>query len=532
MKRMSIVLAAVALAAGIAAPSLLAAVDVALRNWPVPTSQRGGARTQGTLGTLTDVRSPGTFVPMVPCRVVDTRGPIGTFGGPIMTGGAPARTFPITSGPCTGIAANPSAYSLNFTVVDMVPGDGFLTAFPTGTSQPVVSTLDYKQIVGFIANAAIVPAGSGNSINVFVNVTTNLIIDINGYFIDSFSLINPGEFYGFAGAGTGVLGLVFSSNSNTSTAAQVSAFRGLMTGAGNGGAAILGEQTTASGANFGARGNNSSATSQSAGVLGVSGSRTTISDTFFPSGVRGESTGSRNGVLGTIQDSGGGFAVAGFTYSGTPAQVRVGRLGDAGSGLGVSYVGGLGGSGAKAFYEPHPTDPDKVIRYVSLEGPEAGTYFRGRGVLENGRAVIDVPESFRMVTDADGLTAQVTVMGRPTTIGVSSLDLNQVVVEGTRDVEFSYLVQGVRRAYKDFQVVAKNAFFQPRSPGDQMPSSLSPDEKARLVANGTYNADGSVNMGTAERLGWAQQWRDRDRLEQERAAAEVAERAGKPPNQP
>ena len=188
MKRMSIVLAAVALAAGIAAPSLLAAVDVALHNWPVPTSQRGGARTQGTLGTLgtlTDVRSPSTFVPMAPCRVVDTRRPNGTFGGPIMIGGAAARTFPITSGPCTGIATNPSAYSLNFTVVDMAAGDGFLTAFPTGSSLPVVSTLDYKQIVGVIANAAIVPAGTGNSINVFVNVTTHLIIDINGYFLDS-----------------------------------------------------------------------------------------------------------------------------------------------------------------------------------------------------------------------------------------------------------------------------------------------------------------------------------------------------------
>ena len=35
-------------------------------------------------------------------------------------------------------------------------------------------------------------------------------------------------------------------------------------------------------------------------------------------------------------------------------------------------------TGTKSFVEPHPTDPTKVIRYVSLEGPEAGTYFRGR----------------------------------------------------------------------------------------------------------------------------------------------------------
>jgi hypothetical protein len=30
----------------------------------------------------------------------------------------------------------------------------------------------------------------------------------------------------------------------------------------------------------------------------------------------------------------------------------------------------------------------------------------------------------------------------------------------------------------------------------------------RLIASGIYNMDGSVNMMTAERMGWAQQWRE------------------------
>lgn len=30
----------------------------------------------------------------------------------------------------------------------------------------------------------------------------------------------------------------------------------------------------------------------------------------------------------------------------------------------------------KNFVEPHPTDASQVIRYVSLEGPEAGTSMR------------------------------------------------------------------------------------------------------------------------------------------------------------
>ena len=42
-----------------------------------------------------------------------------------------------------------------------------------------------------------------------------------------------------------------------------------------------------------------------------------------------------------------------------------------------------------------------------------------------------------------------------------------------------------------------------------MSAAFSEEAKARLIANGTYNADGTVNMTTAERLGWAQKWRER-----------------------
>ena len=58
---------------------------------------------------------------------------------------------------------------------------GYLTVFPTGESRPVVSTLNDP--TGAVeANAAIAPAGSGGSIDVFVTDTTDLVVDINGYF--------------------------------------------------------------------------------------------------------------------------------------------------------------------------------------------------------------------------------------------------------------------------------------------------------------------------------------------------------------
>ena len=53
--------------------------------------------------------------------------------------------------------------------------------WPTGQSQPLVSTLN--DLTGtIVANAAIVPAGTGGEISVYASNDTDLVIDINGYF--------------------------------------------------------------------------------------------------------------------------------------------------------------------------------------------------------------------------------------------------------------------------------------------------------------------------------------------------------------
>jgi hypothetical protein len=118
------------------------------------------------------------FYAAPPCRVVDTRGATSTFGGPTMQGGQ-TRDFPVPLSTC-GIPATAGAYSLNFTVVP--PGYlGYLSTWPTGQAQPNVSTLNsWKGKV--VANAAIVPAGTNDSISVFVSNPTDVILDINGFF--------------------------------------------------------------------------------------------------------------------------------------------------------------------------------------------------------------------------------------------------------------------------------------------------------------------------------------------------------------
>jgi hypothetical protein len=118
------------------------------------------------------------FYPMTPCRILDTRGATGTFGGPSLTGGV-SRDFPVLSGPCP-IPSSAQAYSLNTTIVPKGPLF-YLTAWPTGQPKPLVSTLNaYDGTV--LANAAIVPAGSNGSISFYASQNTDLVLDINGYY--------------------------------------------------------------------------------------------------------------------------------------------------------------------------------------------------------------------------------------------------------------------------------------------------------------------------------------------------------------
>ena len=121
------------------------------------------------------------FYPVTPCRVADTRTGAGFSGpfGPSSLVAMVARSFPIPASICE-IPASAGAYSFNFTVVP--PGPlGLLTTWPTGNAMPNASTLNsYNGTV--VANAAIVPAGAGGAISLYVNNATDALFDINGYF--------------------------------------------------------------------------------------------------------------------------------------------------------------------------------------------------------------------------------------------------------------------------------------------------------------------------------------------------------------
>jgi hypothetical protein len=142
------------------------------------TNATGGpsiARNQA-VGTLHD---PGVFFSLVPCRVLDTRDPVGPYGGPALNAGA-TRNFAL-AGRC-GIPASARAVSLNVTVTGSTAA-GNVRLFAAGAAVPGVSTQNYaagqtrgnNAVVGISATGLAVRATQPSG-------TAHLIVDVNGYF--------------------------------------------------------------------------------------------------------------------------------------------------------------------------------------------------------------------------------------------------------------------------------------------------------------------------------------------------------------
>ena len=253
---------------------------------------------------------------------------------------------------------------------------------------------------------------------------------------------------------------------------------------------------------FGVRGTTPSVGQSAAGVLGEAGSPVNIArpqDEVNWAGVRG--MGRFVGVAGHSYTMG----VSGKIYNpNTGALIVEGNLARkfVQNTYGVWTNGDLAARGVKKFIEPHPIDPSKIIAYVALEGPEAGTYFRGTSATVDGVAVIPVPDHFRFVTAEGSLTVQVTPRDFAL-VAVVDRNLDQITVRSDRDVAFDYEVKGVRRAFADYNPIQDNGGeFAPSSPEGTIPASLPPEIKGRLIANGTYHPDGSLNLELAQKLGW------------------------------
>jgi hypothetical protein len=87
-------------------------------------------------------------------------------------------------------------------------------------------------------------------------------------------------------------------------------------------------------------------------------------------------------------------------------------------------------------------------------------------------------------------------------VAVASIGLDRIVVRGSRNVEFFYTVNGVRATFSEFQPIQENRFFVPHAKDWTLPTSLSAEQRRRLIQNGAFLENGKVNPETAKALGW------------------------------
>lgn len=124
---------------------------------------------------------PYDYYTLPPCRVVDTRNPTATNGGPILTAGV-TRTFAIR-GAC-GVPMNARAVTLNVTITG-ASAASFVTLWSPDHWEPETGTIFFKPTDLALANGAIVAVGQFDTPDLHAETnagTVHLLLDVTGYF--------------------------------------------------------------------------------------------------------------------------------------------------------------------------------------------------------------------------------------------------------------------------------------------------------------------------------------------------------------
>ena len=76
---------------------------------------------------------------------------------------------------------------------------------------------------------------------------------------------------------------------------------------------------------------------------------------------------------------------------------------------------------------------------------------------------------------------QLTSIGQPAQVYCVTRSLDRIEVAGSADVEFDYQVNGVRKAFVDFQPVGSNVNFVPETASDPLFTRALPEESVRRL---------------------------------------------------
>jgi hypothetical protein len=133
------------------------------------------------------------YLALSPARLADTRPGGQTVDGLYQGEGSRAAgsTLQLTVAGRGRVDPAATAVALNVTVVGPL-GNGFVTVFPCGEVQPKASNLNFTP-GSVIPNAVVAKVGAAGQVCIFVSATTDLVVDVAGFFPPSTSLhsINP-----------------------------------------------------------------------------------------------------------------------------------------------------------------------------------------------------------------------------------------------------------------------------------------------------------------------------------------------------
>ena len=140
-----------------------------------------------------------------------------------------------------------------------------------------------------------------------------------------------------------------------------------------------------------------------------------------PTGISGIG---QTGPTSEITGPSGDIGPTGMVGTGPTGMIGTGPTGDIGpmgdTGLtgstgmiGTGPTGDIGpigptGPADKTFIIPHPVNKDKYLVHVCLEGPEAGVYYRGKAVINDGDEFVEITLPDYVDALADDFTINIT----------------------------------------------------------------------------------------------------------------------------
>jgi len=124
---------------------------------------------------------------------------------------------------------------------------------------------------------------------------------------------------------------------------------------------------------------------------------------------------------------------------------------------GIDGATGLVFGITKSFIVADPSDSNRMIKYTSVEGPEAAIYVRGTANLVSGQGHIEFPDHFSVMAVPSSITVSLTPRSA-SSMGLAAVSVSSQGIDvaelggGTNSYSFDYVAYAVRKGFEDYEV--------------------------------------------------------------------------------